>query len=486
MQPFTRRQLLQHSLATSVALGLGADMAPHLLADEAASSGIVDTPHAFNLPAAGRIRPIPSREIQASSLSVGFETLDREHFDPTRTYAPLAQLGVKWARCQTGWCRCEKQKGQYTFEWLDAVVDALLKIGVQPWFNLGYGNALYTPRADATAVGWAPVFDEEARQAWINFTRAIAGHFADRVKHWEIWNEPNISGFWKPNKPNAADYVQLVKATAPEIRKLVPGAVIIGGAFAGIPRSYIRECFEHGMGDQIDRLSYHPYRAQPEDGYESDVRAMQEIIAAHQPKIRLWQGENGAPSKGGKDSAGALSKLNWSETRQAKWLLRRILSDLRLDIELTSYFHLVDLVGYRGITNYKGLLRGSDYSPKPAFAAYQHLCALFDAHTRHEPALALELVGETKTRMIDAAFVRQGCALYAYWMPTSLFESWPARQITLRLPHGSDARLEKPVLIDPLSGHGYRIQTTDRTDREITLQAPLLEYPLLITDQSLL
>ncbi|QNN22730.1 beta-glucosidase [Planctomycetales bacterium ZRK34] len=484
MQPLSRRRVMQQGLAASLACGLSPNL-PRLLAEEAAAE-ITDKPYVFELPAAGRIMPRPSKAIASSGLSVGFETLDRQHFDPTKTYGPLSKLGVKWARCQTGWCRCEKEKGKYTFDWLDEVVDSLLAIGVQPWFNLGYGNQLYTPRADETAVGWAPIFDEEPRRAWVNFTRAIAEHFADRVKCWEIWNEPNIRGFWKPNKPDPVDYAALVKLTAPEIRQRVPEAVIIGVASAHIPMNYIQTCFEQGMGDHIDCLSYHPYRPQPEAGYEDEINKLRKIVDAHNPKIRLWQGENGAPSKGGKGSAGALSNLNWSETRQAKWLTRRILSDLRLDIELTSYFHLVDLVGYRGITNYKGLLRGADYSPKPAFVAYQHLCALFDHDAKHDPALTLDLVGESKTHMLDAGFTRKGYALYAYWMPASLFEAWAARPIRLSLPHRADAQLQKPVLIDPLTGKAYRLDASDRTDKTLTVQAPLLEYPLLITDQSLL
>lgn len=33
-------------------------------------------------------------------------------------------------------------------------------------------------------------------------------------------------------------------------------------------------------------------------------------------------------------------------------------------------------------TNSKGLIRGSGYSPKPSYYAYQNVCALFDAHVR--------------------------------------------------------------------------------------------------------
>mgnify|MGYP000315475740 CR=1 FL=1 len=204
-----------------------------------------ETPYAFSLPRAGTLRAPRSAAIERSAISVGFETLDRRHFDPARTYRWLGESGAKWARCQTGWNRCETVAGEYAFAWLDEVVDRLLEIGIQPWFNLGYGNKLYTPEAtDAAAVGWAPVFTGAAREAWVRFVRAIAARFADRVKHWEIWNEPNHSGFWRPRSPSARDYVELVRLSAPEIRRLVPGAVIIGGALAGMPKSYLAECID--------------------------------------------------------------------------------------------------------------------------------------------------------------------------------------------------------------------------------------------------
>ena len=91
---------------------------------------------------AGTLKPRRTADIAASPISIGFETLDRYHFDPKRTYPHLAELGAKWARVQTGWNRCEREKGVYDFGWLDAIVDDLLAIGVQPFFNLGFGNLL--------------------------------------------------------------------------------------------------------------------------------------------------------------------------------------------------------------------------------------------------------------------------------------------------------------------------------------------------------
>lgn len=422
----------------------------------------------FGLVPTGKLKPRPSLSIKASPLGVGYETLDRQHFDPVKTYAHAAQLGVKWARCQTGWARTEKEKGHYDFRWLDEVVDGLLKIGIQPWFNLGYGNPLYTPQADATAVGWVPVFDKAAMDGWKKFTAKLAEHFKGRVRHYEIWNEPNITSFWKPGKPDAAAYTKLVKETAPIIRERVPQAVIIGGALAGVPLDYLKKCLEAGLAEHVDRISYHPYRAIPEAGYEGDVRRMRELLAQHNAShIKLWQGECGCPSQ--KGSSGALSQQDWTEERQAKWVLRRILSDLRLEIELTSYFLIVDLVGYRGKTNWKGLLRGTDYTPKPAYFAYQNLCALFDTDTR-KANLSLEVTGETE--VVTASFVRNGQPLYVYWKPADLTKDTPPQKVRVKI---SD-KPQSPMLFDPLSGRIYKFRTFDNL--------PLTDHPLMIADKN--
>ncbi|MFA7005447.1 MAG: beta-glucosidase, partial [Verrucomicrobiia bacterium] len=424
----------------------------------------------FGLAAAGKLKTRPSSAIKASSLSVGYETLDRQHFDPVKTYQHAAQLGAKWARCQTGWARTEKTRGQYDFGWLDEVVNGLLKIGIQPWFNLGYGNPLYTPKADETAVGWVPVFDEVAMGGWKKFTAKLADHFKERVRHYEIWNEPNLTGFWKPGKANAEAYVKLVKDTAPIIRQRVPDAVIIGGAFARVPMDYLKKCLEAGLAEHVDAISYHPYREMPEVGYEEDVRGVRELLAQHNgSRIKLWQGECGCPSQ--KGGAGALSKTDWNETRQAKWLLRRIVSDLRMEVELTSYFLIVDLVGYRGSTNWKGLLRGSDYTPKPAFFAYQNLCTLFDAEAR-KADLPVRVEGAGETTVVTASFQRRGSPLCVYWTPADLTKDVPAQKVKVTV----GAKLNFPALLDPLSGRVYKITAFDAL--------PLTDYPLIIADKT--
>ena len=128
----------------------------------------------------GEVRARSAREVDTSRLGIGFEKLDRAVFDPEKAYAPLAAIGVKYVRIQSGWQRTEKQKGVYDFSWLDAIVDRLIADGMIPWMNIVYGNELYDEQAAQAygAVGCPPLFSEEAFDAWIAYVRALVTTFA--------------------------------------------------------------------------------------------------------------------------------------------------------------------------------------------------------------------------------------------------------------------------------------------------------------------
>lgn len=497
------KNLSRRSLLALGAAGLAASAIPNIMpaSEQVPKDGFLEPapcpPFDFKYTPLGNVKAVASKEIEASPLGVGFETLDRMMFEPERAYEQVGRLGVKWARCQTGWARTEKEPGQYDFAWLDGIANSLLGQGVTPWFSISYGNRLYTPDApDWSAVGWAPIFAEEPKAAWLRYTRAVAERFGDRVAHWEIWNEPNIRVFWQPNQPSAKDYTELVKITATEIRRHVPNAVIVGGALAGMPTAYLRECLELGLADLVDKISYHPYRPVPEKDYETTVSEWQEMVAAKNPKVGLWQGENGAPSVGGPRSAGALSQLPWSDTYQAKWLLRRILLDLLVGVDMTSYFTMVDLAAYNwgkgpsDRTNYKGLLRAGDYSAKAAYFAYQCLCALFDAKTKmisnRPPAFLETTLASGRVQYVrGGCFARNGKAIHVVWYPSTLPESFAPQTFRADLPVSPDATIVDPVLIDPLSGKVFGLENVARGDGRLTVaNLPLLDYPLLVTDRS--
>src|SRR5690606_29561143 len=97
---------------------------------------------------------------KSSPFGIGCETLDRKLWDPKEVYPWMDNLSVKWGRLQTGWNRVEAVKGQYDWEWLDESVDGLLERGIQPFFNVGYGNKHYTENER----GSHPMLTQEAKE----------------------------------------------------------------------------------------------------------------------------------------------------------------------------------------------------------------------------------------------------------------------------------------------------------------------------------
>ena len=106
--------------------------------------------------------------------SIGCETLDRDYATFANYKHLLGPLGVGWARLQSGWAKCEKQKGVYDFTWLDEHVNGVIEQGMKPWLSLSYGNPIYSK--DGVTLNSSIWTDEETMTAWCNYVRAIVRH----------------------------------------------------------------------------------------------------------------------------------------------------------------------------------------------------------------------------------------------------------------------------------------------------------------------
>jgi len=459
-----------------------------------------------------------SKEVESSPLGVGFEVLDHRTAYIFSKVLPFARnSGVKWARLQSGWQRAEKERGKYDFAWLDEIVDGLLDAGIQPWFSLSFGNGLYMEGAEPLPPHgnyfFSPTrFGEQGIRGWVNYCKAMAEHFRTRVFHWEVWNEPNAGFLRKPNMGSVIEpeppevYAELVAVTEQAVHSVQPEAKIIGGAISGgniWPARYIHGLFRYGIAEHIDIFSYHPYNSIPELYYPENLQFIRDLIAASGRPIQFWQGENGRPS----DSA--LLRRGWKATEgsQARYLTRRYLTDLRLGVDMTSYFLICDLGnGYfpNGKVHSQGIINATDpenYRPKLAFRAMQSMAWLFDSQTRPLKA-GFELTPipgwgyvtspvETASG-ITCAFSRDDFPVFAYYHPSHLDADWLVKPVTGLTWLENRFKFSKPVLIDPITARIYRIvrkkdypSEKDGINSEMP-RLPLLDYPLFITDAALL
>jgi hypothetical protein len=431
----------------------------------------------------GKIPTKNASNNQEAPWSVGGETLDRDYADFQAYKSYLGPLGIPFIRLQGGWAKTEKEKGKYNFKWLDKIIDDALAQGVQPWLELSYGNPIYKGGGQPTLAGGIPT-SEEGLQAW--------DRYQGRITYWEIWNEPDIS-----KTITAEDYARFYVRTAAIIKKHQPDAVLMAIGLAGISRDEYVDTFlsylkAQNKLDQVDIITYHGYAARPEDSYQH-VSRLRELAQSYDPGIDLWQGENGAPSTPADMTVGAMSNLDWSETSQAKWFLRRMLGDKGHGIAVTNVFTISDLHYAKGDhmtgLNSKGLLRanpdGSIHHVKPSYYAVQNLVSIMDEPVETLPDFQFQSNADQEVTT-HAFQTKQGDEkMVALWFsgerPYDELQATPT-DVTLE-----GVSFDEPVYVDLLSGKVFDIlgnNISKRNNQLIIKQLPLLDAPVLIMEKS--
>ena len=116
---------------------------------------------------------------------------------------------------------------QSMWNWVDPFVAAGIKPMVNwyilpQWMN-GSTNDKTQPLTDKV---YADSLTEAAPLMWAHGVRAI-----------ELWNEPNLSGFWAPT-PDRVRYVSMAKSAAAAIRVAAPGMLIVTGGISTADTEY--------------------------------------------------------------------------------------------------------------------------------------------------------------------------------------------------------------------------------------------------------
>ena len=445
-----------------------------------------------------------------SKLGIGFEKLDRALYDPSPLYDELANIGMKWVRLQSGWCRTEKQKGVYDFSWLDEIVDNLIKRSMKPWMCLCYGNGLYTPEADNKYgdIGRPPIATEEERVAWRNYVSACVEHFKGRVDYFEIWNEPDGKHCWR-HGVNATEYGEFAIMTAKAIREKQPDAKIIAGSFF-TEISYVYDMLKTGLAPYIDYISYHRYKYVPDSGVEKFTEALRATIRLFSDKIQIIQGETGTHSR--YCINGALPGANWSERKQAKFLLRKLVGDLAYDVEFTSYFTAADIFenimsdsgtkteefyGFFGVLgenfDENGIPLGTYYQ-KQSYRAFRTLCSVMDGREKH---VHLPIYFEAKYSPVvggndEFPFSnRSDTYMYGFELPNNVYALayWKGTDILTTdfvstVSAKSMGLPEEVHIIDLMDGAVYELEpsvcASGGDGKVVFTHIPIRDYPILL------
>lgn len=167
-------------------------------------------------------------------------------------------------------------KPEYNWQYIDELFDFLQSIDMKPFVELGFMPGEMAS-GSKTIFWWkGNVTPPKDMKKWEDLVRAFVLHVRDRygdaeVRTWyfEVWNEPNLDGFWMGNPekkpyeewaPGArAEYFKLYASTACAVKSVDPAYRIGGPATAGcgwIPE-FIQFCETNHA--PVDFVSTHTY-----------------------------------------------------------------------------------------------------------------------------------------------------------------------------------------------------------------------------------
>ena len=295
-----------------------------------------------------------------------------------------AAAGVSIVRDECWWGDVELEKGAYAIPArVKRFVEFAGENGLEVLMPLTYGNRLYCdvmtegPYAGSLKM---PHTDEQIA-AYAKYCAYVAEELRDRVRYFEIWNEPDGYGFNHDldNTGQPETYAKLLKAAYQAIKAVNPEAYILGLAGAGASQSqwFISRVLEAGGGAYMDALSVHPYiwTREPLDevtkSFEYEMNSVQSVMQAHGIDKPIWATEVGYSSGDVSDSEEWLT-----DEQQGAYDVRTcLLSKADGRAEKLFLYELKDRGAGAAKTDNMGIV-GFDGTPKPAYymlAAYNDL-----------------------------------------------------------------------------------------------------------------
>lgn len=296
--------------------------------------------------------------------------------------AVMASAGARFARIDYPASQIEPQRGQFAFGTEDAILAKLAAKGITEM------PIIEQYSVPAWASGGAPypaTFTNPADFA--AYAGTIVSHLravAPQVTHVELFNEPNLDGWWtntnalyagKDGSATAA-YAQAAYAA---IKAANPAMIVVGPALGDggptiDPRTFLTTMMQHGcrVGTCWDALSVHTYRWS-DPTYSVDPAAMNRFtIYQDLQRIALANGDTHIPHVFITEwafSTDPSSASSFDPKVQARFLalgFNLMLSDPTVDgiVWTNLYNPNTDFWGRTALTN-------PDFSPLPGLATYR-------------------------------------------------------------------------------------------------------------------
>lgn len=162
---------------------------------------------------------------------------------------------------------------EYNFTYLDMVIDDYISLGLKPFVELGF-------MPDKLASGTQTIFYWKGNvtppkdySKWADLIKATLNHWIDRygrdeVLTWplEVWNEPNLRGFWKD--ADMPEYFKLYEVSSKAAKEVDSRFRVGGPAICGVDdvrwlKEFLTHCSKVKL--PLDFVTRHAYATEMPD-----------------------------------------------------------------------------------------------------------------------------------------------------------------------------------------------------------------------------
>jgi hypothetical protein len=309
--------------------------------------------------------------------------------DAAREMAAAGQIGIGTMRWSVEWGGLEPEPGRWDWQRFDERLALAEQNGLQTQALLAfcaqhaatpatmalYQQARAAGRKDAWLI-WSRHAPDDA--AWRRYVAAVVGRYKQRVALWEVWNEPDLDGFFSGSTD---EYIRMLRSAYAEAKRADPGCTVMSGGFATVtkhPGRKLNPDLEQRVlveaSDAFDIHAHHEHGTFP--GFAQAVEEL-ERMRARMPVVKpLYFNETAMHSAFGTEHAQALTLVKKLTYARVHGAIGYTWYDLRNDgTDPADHEH-----------NYGLLTR--DFQPKAAYAVYNELIARMRG-TRYSGSLDL-------------------------------------------------------------------------------------------------
>ena len=300
-------------------------------------------------------------------FSVGGPMTYMSDVDADRELDAAAKTKATWLRVLISWNVVEPMPGAFNWGYVDHWINGARQRGLNVLGVIAYTpDWARPPGSDFTA----PPIDPNTFAA---FAGKVVQRYRDRVRDWEIWNEPNVPVFFGDVPDRAARYTELLKAAYPAIKGSQPESTVVAAGLSPSeapddPPTFVNAMYQLGAKRSFDAIAMHPYvfpnglAVDDHNGWSDVERVRQLMLDNGDGGKKIWMTETGAPTS-------APSAAGVSQDEQA-----REITDVMWKASASGFSGPVFIFSIRDIDsadqendqNNFGALLTSDWQPKVA------------------------------------------------------------------------------------------------------------------------